>query len=121
MVKRGPATDFELRVDGVCKFSYGLSREALPLAREAGCHLAIWGGDGAPATAGDALQLLRRAASDLKARSDYFKALDPQLGAESYDSLTMMIGIFEWACTVWPHAEIRYLNSLPSESGSSNA
>ena len=41
MVKRGPATDFELRVDGVCKFSYGLSREALPLAKAAGCHLAI--------------------------------------------------------------------------------
>ncbi len=58
MVKRGPATDFELRVDGVCKFSYGLSREALPLAKAAGCHLAIWGGTGAPATAGEALEHL---------------------------------------------------------------
>ncbi|HGN1512285.1 MULTISPECIES: hypothetical protein [Pseudomonas] len=116
MVKRGPATDFELRVDGVCKFSYGLSREALPLAKAAGCHLAIWGGTGAPATAGEALEHLRRALPDLTARPDYFKALDPQFGAESYDSLTRMISIFEWACRTWPHAEIRYLNSLPEAS-----
>lgn len=117
----GVVASIELWVDGSCKFSIGLSRTTLPLAKEAGCHLAIWGGSGAPATAEDAIEVLHQARSVLIARPEHFKALIPGHGCDAFEDLDRFIVTYEWACNLWPLAKIRYLNSPEIEAVSTDA